>query len=61
MDLCDTLNLTVSEETPDQRDVIQDMEGIAELIQLIRRDFEPSVAEKILGKNFYRVLKTVLG
>ena len=61
LDLCDTLNLTVSEETPDQRDVIQDMEGIAELIQLIRRDFEPSVAEKILGKNFYRVLKTVLG
>lgn len=39
-------------ETPDQRDVIQEMDGIADLIKFIRRDFEPAVAEKILGKNF---------
>ena len=61
LDLCDALGLILPEDDPDQRDVIQSMEEIADLIQLIRRDFEPVAAEKILGKNFYRVLKTVLG
>lgn len=60
LDLCDTLGLTLPEDDPNERDVIQSMEEIADLVQLIRRDFQPTTADKILGGNFYRVLEAVL-
>ena len=60
LDLCDTLDLSIGGHLAEDCDVLQSLPEIAELVALIRANFDAKSANMILGGNLFRVLRTVL-